>query len=46
MPDILDDMWEKLVAVATAREHLQQFRYCIYSATRQFFAVSKTTTKI
>lgn len=26
MSDILDDMWEKLVAVATAREHLQQFR--------------------
>lgn len=26
MSDILEDMWEKLLAVATAREHLQQFR--------------------
>ena len=25
--DILDDMWEKLLAVATVREELQHFRY-------------------
>lgn len=26
LSDILDDMWEKLLAIASAREHLQQFR--------------------
>ena len=26
LTDILDDLWEKLIAIATAREQLQQFR--------------------